>query len=817
MPVANPNGIRYVQTQHTTNTDKTIGQASSVGVYLATVKDNKDIQNMGRLKVWVKDFGGHPEEEDRWLTVSYASPFAGSTSIFEQGSNVTEYSDTIKSYGMWFGTPDIDTQVLVTFASGRLDLGYWFACLYQTGTTAPIPGLPSGRTHTGDDKVRTNKNRKDKDPDLDKKVEHTLHKQLEKQGLDKDRLRGLTTSGAARETPSRVYGILTPGQHQFVMDDGDKDGNSSNIRLRTVNGTQILLDDTEGHVYVISKNGKSWIELSADGRIHLYGEDDFSIHSESNINMYAGKSINMQAVESINIQGAGTSMVYDSSGLNTVVSGNMVEDVTGDASIKAGGNYLEQAAIIHMNGPTSPSGITPQAYQLIANKLVTEAIMPVVPEHEPWNGHSGSIIPQGPGNIKLKEDPAPTQPPREPAQGEKGIPVQGKLADPADTTAIPTSVDQAKASDKVVNVIKDENEYRGYPYEDGSGTSIGYGTAVGATQPVTQRFDDGSTLTTNANGTMSSTPSDQYEHLTGEQVKTTAAQQQDADNYAVKKQEELRAKQDETNSKLSQVYAQGNYSDFPATPGLTPDQRLAVIEDAKSKGIPTSQALNNANIFGYGLPPTTEMQLQKELNSSGYMSPTGRNAVSNENLYNGITRDRANQLLAQDISTSEQAVKNMLNGAGVTQVTPRQFDGLVSMHNQLGDAGYAYVGSEKINLTNLYANGEWDRAAGFIAADERNNPRRQREASIMVNGDYGNPSTEDQIVNRGLNKTNALYQQGRLNEQTATTSNYGQLQAAANSWLAEKGFNMPALNFSQRLTTTNSVATPPYVNSKWAY
>ena len=53
MPVANPNGIRYVQRQHTTDTDKTNGQASSVGVYLATVKDNKDPQCMGRLKVWL--------------------------------------------------------------------------------------------------------------------------------------------------------------------------------------------------------------------------------------------------------------------------------------------------------------------------------------------------------------------------------------------------------------------------------------------------------------------------------------------------------------------------------------------------------------------------------------------------------------------------------------------------------------------------------------------------------------------------------------------------------------------------------------------
>jgi GH24 family phage-related lysozyme (muramidase) len=811
MSVAKPNGIRYVQQQHTTDTDKTHGQASSVGVYLATVKDNKDPQNMGRLKVWVEAFGGYPEDEDRWITVSYASPFAGSTSIFDQGNNVTEYADTIKSFGMWTTTPAIDTRVLVTFASGRLDLGYWFACLYQTGTTGPIPGLPSGKVHSGPDKVRTNKNRKDTDSDLDKKVEHPLQKQLEQQGLEKDKLRGLTTSGADRESPSNVFGVLTPGQHQFVMDDGDKDGNSRNIRLRTVNGTQLLLDDTVGHVYIISKNGKNWIEMSVDGRIHLYGEDDISIHSEANINMFAGKSINMQAVDSINMLGAQTSSVYDSSGLNTVVSGDLRESVSGDASIKAGGTYIEKAAVIHMNGPIPPDAKDPQAYKISSNKMVTEAIMPVVPEHEPWAGHTGSIVPKGPGNQQMKEDPAPQQTAREPEAGDKGIPVTESKEQDSEKSA-PVPVEEAKASPEVVDFIRDQNEYRGYPYEDGEGTSVGYGSPVDNSKPATQNFDDGSTITRNPDSTVTSTQATQYENLTGSEVTATDAQQQDAATFREKKLQELSASKAETEAKLQQLYKEGNYGDFPATPGLTPDQRLAVIEDAKSKGIPTNQALRNANMFGYGLPPTSEMKIQQEI------SATGRNSIPGENTYNGVSKERAEQLLAQDVSRSEIAVRNMLSSAGVSNVAPKQFDGLVSMHNQLGDSSYAYVQGEKINLTPLYANGEWNKASALIAADERDRPRRQAEANIMVNGDYGNPSTADQVVNRGLMKTNALYQSNRLNEQTSNSANYAQQQAAANSWSMAKGFNMPALNFAQRLSTTNSITNPiSLATSKWAY
>ena len=807
MGVAKPNGIRYVQPQHTTDTDKTHGQASSVGVYLATVKDNKDPQNMGRLKVWVEAFGGPPEDEDRWITVSYASPFAGSTSIFEQGSNVTEYADTIKSFGMWTTTPAIDTRVLVTFASGRLDLGYWFACLYQTGTTGPIPGLPSGKVHSGPDKVRTNKNRKDTDPDLDKKVEHTLQKQLEQQGLEKDKLRGLTSSGAGRESPSNVFGVLTPGQHQFVMDDGDKDGNSRNIRLRTVNGTQLLLDDTVGHVYIISKNGKNWIEMSVDGRIHLYGEDDISIHSEANINMFAGKSINMQAVDSINMLGAQTSSVYDSSGLNTVVTGDLRESVSGDASTKVSGMYLESAAIIHMNGPVPPDAKDPQAYKLSSNKMITEAIMPVVPEHEPWAGHTGSIVPKGPGNQQMKEDPAPKQTAREPEPGDKGVPVVESKEQDSDKSA-PVPVESACASPEVVDFIRDQNEYRGYPYEDGAGTSVGYGSPVNNSAPTTQTINESAPATNEGTDTGVT----QYETITGNEVNSTSEQQQDAAAYREKKQQELDARKAETDAKLQQLYKEGKYGDFPATPGLTPDQRLAVIEDAKSKGIPTDQALRNANMFGYGLPPTSEMKIQQELSASG------KNSVPGENVYNGVSKARAEQLLAQDISRSEIAVRNMLSSAGVSNIAPKQFDGLVSMHNQVGDAGYAYVQGEKINLKPLYANGEWNRAASLIAADERDRPRRQAEANIMVNGDYGNPYSSDQVVQRGLTKTNELYQSGRLNEQTANTSNYAQRQAAANSWSMAKGFNMPALNFAQRLSTTNSVTNPiSLAISKWAY
>jgi hypothetical protein len=122
--ISDPNGVKKVQRQFTTDTDSTLGQASSVGVYIATVKNNVDIQRMGRLDVWVPAFGGDPENENAWINVGYASPFAGTTSIFDQGANVESYDDTIKSYGFWAVPPALDAKVLVAFPSGRLGTGY---------------------------------------------------------------------------------------------------------------------------------------------------------------------------------------------------------------------------------------------------------------------------------------------------------------------------------------------------------------------------------------------------------------------------------------------------------------------------------------------------------------------------------------------------------------------------------------------------------------------------------------------------------------------------------------------------------------------
>jgi hypothetical protein len=172
-----------VGTAYRTGASDHMGISSPAGVYIGVVKRNDDIQEMGRLKVYIQEFGGNPEKEESWISVSYASPFAGSTSIYDQGANVEEYDDTIKSYGMWMVPPDIDTRVLVAFANGKIDKGYWFACLFQRGTQVSIPGIPSRRTYDGENIPAAPKNKRDRDPDDKKYVTHKpMYDALKKQG-----------------------------------------------------------------------------------------------------------------------------------------------------------------------------------------------------------------------------------------------------------------------------------------------------------------------------------------------------------------------------------------------------------------------------------------------------------------------------------------------------------------------------------------------------------------------------------------------------------------------------------------------------------
>ncbi len=173
-------------------------------------------------------------------------------------------------------------------------------------------------------------------------------------------------------------------------------------------------------------------------------------------------------------------------------------------------------------------------------------------------------------------------------------------------------------------------------------------------------------------------------------------------------------------------------------------------------------------------------------------------------LTKGISPAQAQEMLVTDIQTAEEAVRKTLKSNGVVKVPQNVFDGLVSFYNQVADITYAYVGGSKVDLTGLYKKAEWDRAAGFIAADDRDRARRIREATMMVSNDYGPDVEEATIIRQGLDNANELLAKGKINKQTGDPATDQQLLAAANNYLEQTGNAIPNQSFAITTSANNN-------------
>ncbi len=748
--VANPNGQKKVPSSYQ---DGGSNIPKSQGVYTAIVKKNDDPQKMGRLSVYVPAFGGDPENETSWISVAYASPFAGSTSIFEQGNNVAEYEDTIKSYGFWAVPPDIDAMVLVAFADGgRIDKGYWFACLYQRGTQVSVPGIPAKNTHSGEGLPAAPKNRKDLDPDLEKYVEHKpMSNALKMQGLEADPLRGTTTSSATRESPSRVMGLLTPGQHQFVLDDGDKDGNNRLIRLRTTNGTQILLDDVAGHIYMISKTGESWVELSADGNIHIYGSQDINIRSQQNINLYADNNVNIEAGLGVNVKtNAGSISLESGNEISTFATTNTKLTSIETSNINSGVAHYETAGAIHMNGPTADVHSPIEINSLTVNQGVTESICSTVPEHEPWAGHSGIINPVGVGNQQMQEDPAPTQTARAPEKEESGAPIIKAEVPPEKTPTI-VPIEEVSTTPAAMDKIKENNGFSPVNVKDGQGQSGGFGS------PLTK-------------------PANLQSLISGGLTKITDAVSKGITSVkdSITKAFDLKLPEGQNPVTLNA----NTFNKFTST--------VASTDKAYENFVPNRPPSNTVPASNLSKEQVQEM------------------------LAKGISPATANEMFNNDIRDNEGAVKNVLTTSGVKNIPQNAFDGLVSMQNQLGDITYTYIAGEKIDMTPLYKSGDWDRVASFIAADERDRPRRIQEAAMIAKNDYGPNVNIDAVIAKGIADAAELVQKGKLNKQTGEAATGQQVAALATAYLDNTGESLPGQSGAMNMLADKNLATEEF-------
>jgi GH24 family phage-related lysozyme (muramidase) len=423
-------------------------------VYIGFVKQVDDKSRMGRLKVWVPELGGQPTDPGAWIICNYASPFAGATNIYDS-KQTNKWEDSQRSYGFWFVPPDLENEVLVCFINGDPGRAVWFACLFQQNMNHMVPGIPGNDSDATLPVVEYNKLGNVNIDNQQRPVFSPLADQLTMLGLDKDPIRGVSSSGARRDEPANsVFGILTPGQNQFVMDDNPE---QRFIRLRTRSGAQLLLNDSDGSIYFNGGSGKNWMHMSGGGDVDVYAEGDVSVRSQGSMNFRADLDMNLEAGRNINLKARNDANLAVSTGNSTVGSttggeirmygesdvhigsgqdilvranndmgltakscmymygysnldvksgGHLHVSANSDIAIKTTDNMLMAANMIHLNGPPTPDATpSPDAAEPYDNiqkdnfvesdgvfKFITrKTILYRLPHHEPYDYHGTAV------------------------------------------------------------------------------------------------------------------------------------------------------------------------------------------------------------------------------------------------------------------------------------------------------------------------------------------------------------------------------------------------------------------------------------------
>ena len=374
----------------------------AIGLYTGEIIANNDPQQMGRCRVLIH---GIDEEEleiknYRWTPV--LSSLMGVQVDSPMGPNKDETTG-ITSYGK-FEIPKVGSIALIMFIGGRLSNPIILGSIIPNDLISGLPGGNRGKNEFDENGNNNNitrlKTRLDtafgstdsvtKDT---RGFEVTARAPGERTGVpdvtDVNRRTGDITQDRAKSgypktlafTPQEgpnnepmMYSYTTPAQNTFLLND---DPDNFRIRLRTLSGNQVILDDTNERIYISTGRGNSYIEMDEDGHIEIYSAHRISVHGEQDINIKSDKQVNIEGTQGINLksskdinlqtstsisQKAGKS-IYINAGINYHVDAAavFVEATTGDLNLRATGDLLGTATSIHLNGPPAviaePAGI----------------------------------------------------------------------------------------------------------------------------------------------------------------------------------------------------------------------------------------------------------------------------------------------------------------------------------------------------------------------------------------------------------------------------------------------------------------------------
>lgn len=382
------------------------GNSAVFGIYLAEIVSTKDISRTGRVRVFIPAISKDKNSTAGYFDAVWTSPFAGSTDPRAVGTEIENPKQSLSSYGFWAGVPDNGNLILIAFGDGNTKYPMVISCLFPDKLNYSLPGNAGGKTYQapGLNLPTVEKNKRTADinhNDTFRPIQHTLAEAIVKQGLAADPIRGAGSSSARRESPSEVFGLLTPGPrdpldfnyrlggHSITLDDNL---GSRQIRIRSAQGSQLLLDDTAGMVYLINKDGNVWMEFASSGEVFMYAESDINMRTKRNFNLRADNDVNIEAGQNVNIKAAkdndGATYVGEGAGtggtvtiqskadlhvlseMNTFVTSN-----TGETHLNSAGSYYNTsgATMYNLAGADIITSASGKSTTMASAEIVLEA------------------------------------------------------------------------------------------------------------------------------------------------------------------------------------------------------------------------------------------------------------------------------------------------------------------------------------------------------------------------------------------------------------------------------------------------------------
>ena len=431
------------------------------------VKNNIDPMRAGRIQVYLKALSGDNENDaNSWIWLRYMTTFFGHTDA-TAGSGKDDYG-TYKtnpsSYGLWHSPPELGSTVICIFVNGQQGEGYYIGSRPTPEALYMIPAIGSSdnivanggeaESYGGATRLPVSNINKN-NPSINNSTTYwaepkPIHSYtamiMSQQGILRDPIRGPISTGAQRETPSRVgWGVSTPGRpiyaggdtddsiaaaasdpktppsklkltgrrngHSIVMDDGDIIGNDNLIRIRTSLGHQIMMSDNGQTLMILHANGQSYIELGKEGTIDMYSTNSVNIRTQGDLNLHADNNININAKKNLNIQADNIKVNSENNYEHRVggnfasyVAGKLTTLVTGAMSMLSSGSasYASEA-ITYINGSrinlnTGQTTTTPETVLAIPIVAHTDTLFDKIKGYVAAPGKLLSIVSRAPAH-----------------------------------------------------------------------------------------------------------------------------------------------------------------------------------------------------------------------------------------------------------------------------------------------------------------------------------------------------------------------------------------------------------------------------------